>query len=109
MQITLENAYFLTIKDGIVIFKMSHESLSEFLSENNISWPDEDYLDGDLKLTIKNGNLINAGLWPVYDYGSCMVIDVKNYIEQEVIDLSIEELAEDNEHFARTLEDFHKF
>ena len=35
--LNLENVYFYTIKENAVIFKMSKESLDEFISENSLS------------------------------------------------------------------------
>ncbi len=110
--INLENVYvFNAFKssniEDIVIYKMSKESLDDFLADTSLKIP-AGYKEADVQLTFTYLDFTDAILIPVYDkLGEA--INVKEYISQELIDDALEEMEEDREMFAKNLEDFYKF
>lgn len=102
----LENVYFYTVEDNDVIFKMSKESLDNFLEETPLNIL-TGYKEAELHLTFEDNSLKEATFIGIYDTHKGQPIDVKDHVDNEVIEYALEELGEDSEAFARNLENFH--
>lgn len=106
--INLDNVYFVTADKTTAFFKMSKESLDDFLEETPLNLL-KGYKEAEIHLTVEDSVLKDATLTCVYEAHKGQCIDVKALVDPEVVEYAIEEMAEDRESFDRNLSNFYKW